>query len=490
MPRTHRGPRINAAPTRADLSYGGRDHLATRLWDAVNYPAESDLSFTTYWTRFERTSELRGIINKFAQDTWQDLPEIEDAAETDDPTDFERDVEELFQRRGLRGSPKQWFLNADRMALLGEYSVLFLGYNDDRALDEPAPGIDDDQTLNGPEDLNFVVPYDQGRIAGFEVEEDPRDERYHLPTTYELEVAEDDTRTVHWSRVIHIPEGVVDNPLKGTPFAKPIFHELLNLDKIKAASGEGYWQGGYQGIVAQPPKGPDGTRITPDALQTGSTGDLAEQIRQHREYYQRLIATTADVETLGSDVGDPTEHYEIQWRSIASYLDAPLSILMGNETGERATQEDREMWHERIGGRRNQFGEPVILRPTFDRWIRVGVLAEPEGAPDDDTTLYYVNWKPLDEPSQQQELEMQKLEAEIIDVLSGGVPDTLASVGERRKVLDWGAAVGSEAPESERPADEAAVDGDGGVPPDQVPAITAVDGGGDAAARNGGDASE
>ncbi len=70
----------------------------------------------------------------------------------------------------------------------------------------------------------------------------------------------------------------------------------------------------------------------------------------------------------------------------------------------------------------------------------MGVLPEPpEGG-------YDVEWPPLDEPTQKEEVEVAQLIADALNTLSGGNPSRLASRAELRQVIDWEPQLGSEAP--------------------------------------------
>lgn len=446
--------------------FGGGTNI--RLWDAAGYPEETDLTFDYYWHRYQRTGAAHGIVEKFPSDTWQDFPEIRDDTDAEGDTDFDEAVEDLFERdeayrsrKALRKTPAHWLVTADKLATLGQFSVIVLGFADGGETSEPIPGFEEgapdtddneDDTeskpFDGPSDLEFIAVYSQNEVQDYEIEDDFTSENFRLPTSYEIEYTEDgDVAEFHHSRVIHVPEGVLTNPLEGTPRTKPITHELVNIDKILAASAEGYWRGAYQGIVIKPPTNSDGVPLQfldgGDGSNPQDSSELANQINQWTNNFRRTITSTGDIEQLDASIASPTDHLEAQYRSIATALDAPMSILMGNETGERATSEDRDMWHELIGGRRNNFAEPVILRPFLDRLIAVGVLPEPDGE------AYEIEWPALDEMSESETAEVHNVLSQAIDRLSGGNPADLFTRAERRKILDYEPEYGQEVDDDE-----------------------------------------
>lgn len=458
----------------------GQNSGRSQLWDAIGYPREQELTFDTFWTRYKRTGPGHGIIEKFPNDTWQDFPEISDESDTEGDTEFEKAVDELFgqpesyhSRKSLRKTPKHWLRTADKLATLGEYSVILLGVGDDKSPEEPIQGFEDgeldreseNKPFSGLDDLKFVGAYSQNEIEDFEVDTDITSETFRLPTEYEIEYSdEENPETFHFSRVIHVPEGVLTDPLRGTPGQLPIFHELLNIDKILAASAEGYWRGAYQGFVIKPPTNADGVPLKfsdgGDSPQDSSA--LAEQINEYTQNFRRTITSTGDIEQLDASIASPKDHLEAQYRSISNAKDAPSSILMGNETGERATQEDREMWHELIGGRRNNFAEPVILRPFLDRLIAIGILPEPDG------DGYEVEWPPLAEMSETEEAELRNENSHALHRASGGTPSELATRAERRQMLDMEPEYGADIDDDEIEQPELQDNPEDAMPPEDI----------------------
>lgn len=458
-------PRVNARAnshgptTRNDLHSMVSDRRVENptLWDAVGYPTDTNLDkFETHWLRYERQGTARGLIDKPANDTWQEPPDIvDDTAESEDQTDFEAEVERFMDGETLRREPLHRFNVVDRLATLGHYALLVLGFDDGRDLSTPVAGVADDEDgeFDGLDDLQYIATFGEDRVVDVDIVTDMTDPRFRLPESYELVTSstgglvdddeEETTEEVHWSRVIHVPQGTLENDLWGTPYLKPIFHNLVNIDKILAGSAEGYWRSGYAGMVLSPPRGPNGEllRFNDADGGTADSSDLQNEIEQYEKNLKRTIATTGEVETLDPAIADPESHINQQYKEIALCKDAPQSILMGNETGERATSEDASMWKEHISSRRTNFAESVIITPLINRLIDVGILPTPNG---DGSYAYSVEWPPLDELSEPEQAEVAGTLATALKELTGGQPDRIATRGELRSVMDWEPALGSE----------------------------------------------
>lgn len=462
------GASTHGPSSRADLGAMGvgqaraGNELPT-LWDGVGYPAEGALTFADHWLRYERQGFARGIIDKPANSTWQEPPEIVDDGrsidnDVDGKTDFEQQIHQFFEGEHTRRKPHHRMCVADKLARLGKFSLIVLGFGDGRDLSEPVQGVhestleatssqtsvddgEDTREFDSLDDLAYITVFGEDRVESIDTVTDMRDERFRLPETYEVITEEDEsdgdeqTTEIHWTRVIHVPQGALENDVEGTRELKPVWNNLLNLEKINAASGEGYWRGGYQGLVVTPPETQSG-----EVAQFEDDGEAVHnQIRQYEQNMMRTLFSTGNINTLDSTIDSPTPHIEAQVREIAACKEQPQSILMGNETGERATSEDKKMWHEFISGVRNTFAEPVILLPIINRLIDVGVLPEPAG------DSYTIDWSSLYEMSEETESQVRERRANTLNTLSNGDPERLASRAElRKKGLGWSAEYGSE----------------------------------------------
>lgn len=414
--------------------YGGdRD-----LYVALGY--ETDPTFEHFAARYARTGTARALVDKPPKDCWGEAPEIrDDAHESSDgeTTQFEDDVTEFLAGTHTRESPIQRLEAADRMARLGEYSIIVLGLSDpgvESGTPEDLANEVEEGDLSSPEDINYLSVVTQGDAPSDTIEfvEDPSDPRFSLPESYEIDFGHGSYTTNH-SRVLHIVEGGLTNDLYSDSTLLRSLNRLDDIEKLLGGGAEAFWRTAYQGLIVKPPTNlPSGTSLE----EAGS--DLSEQIRQYRHNMSREIYTSGEIETLSTNIADPSSHLQGEYAEIAAGHDIPQSILMGNETGEHATSEDRQMYHEYIARRRRQHCENAMLRPLLDRLIEYGVLSPPEGEG------YVVEWPALDELGTSEEAELQKTYADTVDVLSGGMPREIATIEELRMLMGWDAEIGSE----------------------------------------------
>ena len=429
-------------------SYSGDRNIYKALGYVINP------KFEHFKARYKRNDTAKALVDKPAKDCWGEEPQIRDNAREageEAQTTFEEQVETFLEGEYTRKSPVDRLMSADRMSRLGEYSVILLGLSD-AGVESGDPGdlrneVEEDSldTDDPDEVLQYLHVYDQSDAPSNQITyvQDPTDSRFGLPEQYRIDFGHS-AHTVHHSRIVHIVEDAVTDDLHSDPVLLRSINRIDDLEKILGGSAEAFWRAAYQGLIVKPPENlPSGT----SAQDVGE--NLEKQIKNYRHNLNREIFSSGDIDTLDTTVSNPEPHLDGQYSEIAAGHDIPQSMLRGNETGERATQEDRQMYHEYLAKRRRQHCESAMLRPLIDRLIEYGVFEPPEGEG------YEVEWPALDELGQIEEADLQHTEADTLKILSGGMPRDIASVGELRKVKGWDAEIGSEVDEEDRPDEQA-----------------------------------
>jgi len=447
------------------------------VWSAVNYPHEEELQFESYYVRYIRQPEAKAVIDKPVNDTWQENPIIHDAAHVDTEapeSEFETKVRELMSGDHTRREPAERLKVLDKLARLGHYAVMVFGFSDGRDMETPVGGVSPNLTMDGDEmieyegrrgvsvpedlgeaefdgldDLMYLAVFGEDRVTDMDSVHDMNSPRFRLPEqfdliTEEIEPGDESSRynaqTVHWTRVLHAPEGTLEDDLNGIPALKPIFHELLNIDKIRAASGEGYWRAGYQGLHVRPPQDSQGKFMQ---FENGGE-DVHQEIQDFLKNFDRTLATPAQIDSIDSSVSNPINHLDANYQAISAATDIPKSILSGKDRADTANATDLTKYERTIASRRNNHATPNIVKPFIQRMIQVGILPEPEG------DGFVVEWPPLEELSELQEWELKGNIATAVKAISpGGDTSMLATVPELRQAIGWEPNVGGNIDEDE-----------------------------------------
>jgi len=361
---------------------------ARDIYRALGWP--SVLTYADYAAHFVRQDIAKAIIDRPVNATWRgtvDLLESDD----DDETALEKAWKDLYTDLNLKSK----FIRLDRLVGLGRYGVLFLGFNDTSEREGLALPVS-----SGRHKLMYVKPLgeESAQISTWVTK--TSDERYGKPLLYDCLIqtpSQGDSPVqlkVHYSRILHVADGLMESEVEGTPRLEAVFNRLLDLEKIIGGSAEMFWRGarpGYQGKVDKE-----------FAMTDVARDDLQDQMDEYEHNLRRLLVNEGvELSPLAMQVADPSSHVNIQLEMISAVTGIPKRILVGSERGELASSEDRGEWRELIQTRREEHAEQNIIRPFVSMCNEYGVLPEPKEE-------YSVQWTDLWAPGELEKAEVGK----------------------------------------------------------------------------------
>lgn len=308
--------------------------------------------------KFDRQDIAARIVEAEPRATWSNPPDVQ-GNETFN-TAWGKLVEELqiFEK----------FNRLDKLAGLGRYSVLVVGYDDGADMSKPVNASKERKIL-------YVQPYSEVNAIIQEWEDNTADMRFGLPRMYEIRTT-DQTNTglasriggtskpkqgitikpfrVHHSRILHVAENALEDPVYGYPRLKRVFNLLDDLLKVVGGSSETFWLTSNRGLQVDVDKEMDFKEDDAEAL--------SEEIDEYMHNLRRVIRTKGvNINNLGSEVADPRGPFGVIVALISGATGIPQRILLGSEAGQLASEQDRANWATRLEERRNLFAEPIIL---------------------------------------------------------------------------------------------------------------------------------
>lgn len=356
--------RIGVASRTGKTYAGARD-----LYTVLGYT--QDPTVNDFLAQYHFNGVASRIIKAFPSATWRDTPSVTDDAGDQTETAFEKAVLALDKRVNLY----RLLERADRLASIGQYGVILLGFS----------GADDfDKEVTGNRTLLYLQAYGESKCAITEWESDPSNKRFGLPKLYQIRLdmpgGSSKTMTVHHSRIVHIAEGALENDVYGEPRLRPIYNLLQDIIKVVGGGAEMFWRGAAPGLHFDIAK--DVPTPSEDQLES-----LKSSIDDYIHGLSRVLRTQGvEVNELGKPTQDGTGMASMILDLIAGTTGIPKRILIGSERGELASSQDQENWESRIVERQTTFAEPCILRPMLDRLIAVGALPKPAGGE------YQIEW--------------------------------------------------------------------------------------------------
>lgn len=368
--------------SKAGVGFGGKRDI----WEAAGYKQE--LTWDDYYGMYERQDIAGKIVDMPAVHAWRRPFTLSSSNDK-----FLTAFDELNKRVGAIGALSK----LDRLAGIGQYGVLFLGFAGEHDYSNPAP----DRA-----ELAYVRAFPEGCAKIADREKNTASPRYDLPVMYTIEMSEGAGVKVHHSWVLHIVEDSIGDRALGRPRLKRVFNRLYDLLKIVAASPEGAWQTINRGIVAN---------IQNDAeLSPDDEAAMSDELDEYEHGLRRWIRTRGiDVTPLPSDVPDPTGIFDMLISLIASASGIPKRLLIGSERGELSSAQDEANWNKYVADRQKNHITPVIVRPFIDRMIESGNLPGAD---------YDVTWPPLDDMSTNEELDALERAVKIVQALTYPAP--------------------------------------------------------------------
>lgn len=337
------------------------------------------LSFSDFWNMYRRNGYAFAAVEKTVGKTWQDDPWLlekqRDGSQggKSKETRQEKLVRERFDEINFWSAMAE----TDRRSLVGEYSAALLQIADGKRWDQPV-----ERVSSGLAGLVAVIPAWQGQLTVNEYYSDQNDtETYGQPKSFTFNeqafggAKQPRQFTVHPDRVVIWS---ADGTVNGESKMEPGFNALMDLEKVRGAGGEGFWKTAKASPVIEIPA--DGN-IENFARAMGVTAKevldlMGDQVdRFNRGYDNVLMMQGMTAKPMNISLTSPEHFARIPAEEFAASFSCPLKILLGSQSGERASTEDANEWAQTNMSRRNKIAKPRI-RDVVRRLVKFGILPD------------------------------------------------------------------------------------------------------------------
>ena len=358
------------------------------------------VTFELVYNMYMRNSLARAAVDKTTRKTWQDPPWLlerpRDGSEgaVKKETRLEKAIRQHFS--DIRFWTK--VMEADRRSLVGKFGAVILRIADNKSTDQPLTRV-----RGGLDAFIDVIPVWEGQLKVSQWDTNVDSITYGDPLMYQYDegqLTQNGTispatqgkglrrLTVHPSRIVIWS---MDGTMDGESSLKAGFNELITLEKITGAGGEGFWKNAKQAPILEMDKEADMTKMARAmGIPVEKIVDVMnEQAKNWNEGFDELLMLQGMTAKLPKIVlPDPEHFYMNSLQSFAASYDIPLKVLVGTQTGERASSEDASQWNQTCNFRRKNTVIPNILQ-IVKRLEACGVLKEnPE---------WFVDWTDLTE---------------------------------------------------------------------------------------------
>ena len=404
----------------------GMDAKRSQAW--CEYGWKEKIEFQDLYNAYKRGGLAFGAVTKLIGKCWGTMPWIIEGEEQQDATKL------TAWEQGLQALLPEdiWakFEEADKRRLVGRYSALILRVRDGKKLKEP---------VSGRYGLADVIPVWANSLKVSEWNLDSSQENYGTPKmwqyTAELENGTKTLEDVHPDRVFILGDFSRDS----IGFLEPAYNAFTNIEKVEGGSGESFLKNAARQVVTSFDKEIDLNGIatmygvTIEQLQE-KFNEAARALNQGID--SMLITQGATTTPIQSTIADPSPTYSVNLQTVSAALDIPSKILVGMQTGERASTEDQKYWDARCQSRRER-----ELTPDIRRFLKkLDSLKIIQLKP-----VYTVMWDDLTESTVEQKLDNA---SKLADINQKSVSGTVFTDNEIRN------AAGYEATDTQEPMPE------------------------------------
>lgn len=366
------------------------------------YPEE--VTFDLVYDMYTRNSLAKAAVDKTIRKTWQDPPWLLERPRdgSEGPVKKETRLEKAIRHHFTKIRFWTKVMEADRRSLVGKYSAVILRVGDGKPLDKPIGRV-----KGGLDALVDIIPVWEKQLKVVDYDTNTSSLTYGEPKMYQYDesavgVSQMNGNVRPRELKIH-PSRVVIWSFDGTmdcdSALKAGINDLITIEKILGAGGEGFWKNAKQAPILEMDKEADIQKI---ARAMGIPPEkiveiMNDQVADWQKGFDELLMIQGMTARLPKiDLPDPEHFFMNTLQSFAASFDIPLKVLVGTQTGERAATEDASQWNQTCNFRRKNTVVPNILR-IVNRLEECGILkVNPE---------WWVDWTDLTESTMLEKID-------------------------------------------------------------------------------------
>jgi len=386
------------------------------------YP--DSITFEMKHAMYRRNGIARAGVSHAINKTWSDYPMLTDGEEAHKETKIEAAIRVAFKRLAFW----QKLREADERSRVGDYAGLIFRFADDKLFSEPV-----DTVPGGLDGLVEIIPCFEGQLTVSEYDSNERSPKYGKPKSFLFnEASVDRKRANNRSFQLHPSRVVVwsrDGTVCGDSVLEAGYNDLLTMEKIIGSGGEGFWKNAKSSPVLSMDKDMNPASLaTMLGVEVTAIADKLDEVIAgwQKGFDQLLMLQGIDAKTLGVTLPQPAEFFAVALQSFAASINEPLKILIGSQSGERASTEDAKEWNGTIMSRRENYVKPNIER-VLDLLRSVKVLPDIDWA---------IGWTDLTEDTKEERVANAGKLAEINKSLMG-TGEVAFTAGEIREAAGY-----------------------------------------------------
>ena len=346
----------------ASMISGGYDWADTLHNIYLDFGYPENLDFQNYWNMYRRFGIAKNIVELPVDTGWIDEPSVKGNKA------FMKEFEQLVEEK------KFWMRmkGLDKRQRVGRYAGMFMRVRDNKKPSEPIEG-----KLNGIGTLVEIMPLYESQLKVIETDQNQMSDTYGQPILYQYSGIAEGSRNnnatttinIHASRVVIAAEDADNGWIYGISVLEAPYNSLLDLRKIIGAGGEGFYKNAAQSIVFDL-KDMASAKVNPDLLD--NFNEKYDEFAKNRAR-RAMWSPGMEPKVLTSSLANPKEFFMNALNDVAAASKIPATILIGQQTGRLASNEDSRNFLSTINSRRTNFMTEMTV-DIIDWLIKYGIL--------------------------------------------------------------------------------------------------------------------
>lgn len=328
---------------------------------------------------YRRNALARAAVLKTIDKVWQDTPKFRESEAAHPETPLEINIRQHVN--SIRGW--QMLKTSNARSLVGGWSATILLFEDGQPLSAPVSiGMGADITF-----LAGMLPVWQDQISVSEWNTDELSTDYGKPSMYtfnEQALVSESGISTRPRRVVPVhPDRVIIWSADGTPFGTSMleagYNDLISIEKVAGAGGEAFWKNAKGGSILKLDEDMEIEELK-RALGVSTNAELIEAMNDQLEDFARgydkaLLLQNMTLETPNIVMPSPEWFRRGPLENFAASVGIPTRILVGMQSGERASTEDAREWSQTCMARREDVTHPSLLA-FIERLEQFGLVPE------------------------------------------------------------------------------------------------------------------
>ncbi|QPB10605.1 hypothetical protein [Bacteriophage sp. 438212] len=405
---------VNNAQRSLQAMFPGFYFGAPKHNHAADFGYPDRVEFETAFEAYNRYPLARAAVDKTVGKSWETNPLLQEyqrdgtKSGSQEETKPEADIRQRFSDLRVW----QHLAECDRRSLVGAYSGLIMRLADGKSFSEPV-----ERVPGGLDGLVEVIPAWEGQLTVSQWDTNQTSPTYGQPLMYQFaesavgQAQQPRQFTIHPDRVIIVSR---DGTLNGRSALEPGYNALLDMEKIRGGGGEGFWKNAKSGLsleIEKDAKIEDMARVMGVPVQE-VVDKIDEQVESFNKGFDKsLMMQGIKAVPIQVQLPSPEHFFAIALQSFAATFSCPLKILVGAQTGERASTEDSEEWARVNMARRINELIPAIMA-FVNRLERFGILPQKD---------WHLDWTDLTESSMGEKIDRADKMASVNQKMGGEI---------------------------------------------------------------------